>query len=716
MNTPNNRPEAPDSIRSGWLRAFVSRLEKSSPADLIRRHRTLFFNLVFGGLSILTTTFAFLIRFDLAGLDVHGYCWHPFWWPLAAATASMRLLSLRAFGRHRASWRYASLDDVRPMLWSVMIGSTTAALAWLTLEIGPVPVTVMALDALLYLLGSLVVRFAYRLLPRMHGEPFPRRRALIVGAGAAGNLTIEAMFSAGLRGYRPVALVDDDPLKRGLTIHGVEVKGPIADVGKVARRSKAEAIVLAVPSASTAQVYRIAKACRDTGLPLKTIPDFGLILENGNSPAAVRDFDLDVLLNRRPMREDVPRVNEMLAGRTVLVTGAAGSIGSELCRQIGESDAKALICLDKDENGLFRIEQELRRTARVAELEFFLGDIKNRGRIDHLFVRRKPEIVFHAAAYKHVPVLQHHPVEAVLNNIGGTQNLAETARRHGAHRFVMISTDKAVRPTSVMGASKQVAEKIILRNAIEKGRTVFTTIRFGNVLGSNGSVVELFRGQIRRGGPVTVTHPDIERYFMTIPEAVRLVLAAAAIGEGKEVFVLDMGDPVRIDDLARQMITLSGLTPDIDVPVVYSGLRPGEKLYEELWADGEMPHPTGTPGILVAAEREAPDMGWIARVDGILAAAENEDLEGVWSALLKLVDEFQGRRGAEAALPPDAKTSGRRAPARKAAAATVGAAGMDVGAARAAASLDPGMVCASCAFPEGGCRLSRAAGIAPEVR
>jgi FlaA1/EpsC-like NDP-sugar epimerase len=368
----------------------------------------------------------------------------------------------------------------------------------------------------------------------------------------------------------------------------------------------------------------------------------------------VEDFSTADLLRRRPVAGDPQVLVNLLAGKRVLVTGAAGSIGSELCRQIATNDAAQLVCLDKDENGLFRIERELRDLTTSTALEFLLGDIRDANRLERFFVRYRPQIVFHAAAYKHVPILQFHPQEAVLNNILGTRQLADAALRHGCERFVMISTDKAVNPTNVMGASKQVAEKVVLARDVERtADTRFSIIRFGNVLGSAGSVVEIFNKQIAAGGPVTVTHPDIERFFMTIPEAAQLVLFAAAMGEGGDVFILDMGDAVKISELARHMIRLSGLTPDVDVTLKFTGLRPGEKLFEELWADGEEPGPTTNPAILVARRQPVDPLAVETGAERLIAAARADDAEAIWKELLLLVPDFRGRTGLDAQRTPD---------------------------------------------------------------
>ncbi|MDD5718865.1 MAG: nucleoside-diphosphate sugar epimerase/dehydratase [Candidatus Krumholzibacteria bacterium] len=628
---------------------------------LVRRHRLLFFVLFFGSIAALSVAISFWIRFEVSWL-VKVPNWSNWLRSMLLVAVPVRLIVFYAFGLHRVSWRFAGLRDVPPLVYATLVGSAFDAAILLWAYQGAFPRSVLIIDTVICLTLATVGRYAYRILDHVSRQvsPGPRVRVVIVGAGRACNLVLEAMNSPRLNTYKPVAIMDDDRLKQGITIHGVTVYTPIDSISEVARKHGAEAIILAVPSAATAQLYRIVKLCRETGLPLKTTPDIWQILQSSEAVTRIQDFSLDDLLNRRVVRSDVPEIHRLLAGRTVLVTGAAGSIGSELCRQVLDQRAARLICLDKDENGLFRLEQELRRNHPGADCCLFLGDIKDSVRLRELFAERRPQIVFHAAAYKHVPILQFHPVEAVRNNVGGTLNVARLAQEHGVERFVMISTDKAVRPTSVMGATKQVAEKVIRELGVAQPRgTRFLTIRFGNVLGSAGSVVELFLKQIRQGGPVTVTDPRIERFFMTIAEAVHLVLFAASMGEGDEIFILDMGEPVKIDHLARQMIQLAGLVPEVDVPIAYTGLRPGEKLYEELWTDEEQPEPTVNPGIRVARRRSGMTAaaGIASDLELLLQAADRNDTQDCWRHLLRLVPDFAGRTGHDAEIPPEAPAS-----------------------------------------------------------
>lgn len=620
----------------------------------LRTHRHAFFNVLCFCACTFSLYLSFLVRFEFSQVGPEGKAWLGWFLGSAPLVFFVRTGIFMALGLQRVTWRYAGTRDAVRLWFAVLAGSAILAPTLSFLYHGFFPRSIFLLEGIIIYLVMGAARFSLRIaMDLKHG--FLRKsgvRAIVIGAGAAGNLVIRAMLTDRVVDYTPVAILDDDPLKQGTTLQGIPVAGTIDDIDSVARQFRAEAIVLALPTASTGEFYRAIRKCKDTGLPLKTTPDMAQILKNSDVVTRVTHFRLEDLLDRRPIRSDVPEIQQFLYGRRVLVTGAAGSIGSELCRQIAEQSACRLICLDKDENGLFRLEHELRTISGSTELTFFLGDIKDRDRMDFLFGAEQPEVVFHAAAYKHVPILQHHPTEAVLNNVGGTRNMAELADLHGVGNFVLISTDKAVNPTSVMGATKRVAERMV-RQCNQRSSTTFNIIRFGNVLGSAGSVVELFRNQIRRGEPVTVTHPDIERYFMTIPEAVNLVMFSATMGQGGETFILDMGKPVKIAQLARQIICLSGLIPDVDVPIKFTGLRPGEKLYEELWTPEEIPEPTVHPGIFLSPGRESLGMDMVDEMECLIRAAEARRMDIFWKSLLKLVPTFQGRTNGEAHLPPE---------------------------------------------------------------
>lgn len=621
---------------------------------MIRRRRLLLCMVFCGGIAAASFYFSFLVRFELSPYDESPVAWRYWFAETLGLVVGIRLILFSLFRLHRVTWRYVGVHDIIPVFLSIVISSAILVPLVLFQWDNFFPRSVLAIDAGLCFLLLGGMRFSYRVLDEflVSKGAEKQEKVIVVGAGSAGNLTVRAMLTRGLTEYRPVAILDDDPLKIGSTIQGLPVYGPISNIDQVVRKTNAQAIVLALPTATSSEFYKVVRTCKATGLPLKTTPDLKQILRSSNVVTRVSDFRLEDLLHRRPMRTDVPEIQQFLFERNVLVTGAAGSIGSELCRQIAEQGTEHLTCVDKDENGLFRLEHELRMICGETNLTFFLADIKNMDRMEELFSAQRPEVVFHAAAYKHVPILQHHPTEAVRNNVGGTRNITELANQHGVSHFVFISTDKAVNPTSVMGATKRIAERVV-RSCNQRSATKFSIIRFGNVLGSAGSVVELFLKQIRNGQPVTVTHPDIERFFMTIPEAVNLVLYSATMGQGGDTFILDMGKPVKIAQLARQMIRLSGLTPEIDVPIVYTGLRPGEKLYEELWTDQEKPDQTSHPGILIAPGEDALNEELRSEVGRLLEAADGNDRDAVWSCLLALVPTFQGLTNGEAVLPPD---------------------------------------------------------------
>ena len=531
-------------------------------------------------------------------------------------------VGLAAFGIQRGLWRYVGLHDLGRLLWASVVSSAVfygvvhGLLGWVSY-----PRSVIILTGVLsglFLAGiRLVVRWFREWL---HVLSPTARRVLVVGAGNAGELLIRDMLSSADSHYRPVGLVDDDPIKRKMKIHGVPVVGTIADIPGLARGLVAHEIIVAIPSASTALKQRILAASEGCKVPIKTLPSVKQLLANPEALRQVRPMSLEDLLQREPIQMDRQELHPLLEGKRVLVTGAGGSIGSELCRQIARYHPATLILFERYENGLFALDLELR--AQYPEITVIpaIGDVTVLERVAEVLQQTDPELVFHAAAHKHVPLMELNPKEAVRNNVLGTKTVAEASLASGVDRFVLISTDKAVNPTSVMGATKRVAEDL-LQSLSHRGRTKFTVVRFGNVLGSNGSVVPLFADQIRKGGPVTVTHPEIKRFFMTIPEAVQLVLQASLLGQGGEVFVLDMGEQVKVVDLARNMIVLSGLVPDQDIQIVYSGLRPGEKLYEELFEETEQVEPTAHAKIRRAISASAIQSDRLDRAIAHLEAA-----------------------------------------------------------------------------------------------
>ncbi|RMH41133.1 MAG: polysaccharide biosynthesis protein, partial [Deltaproteobacteria bacterium] len=416
----------------------------------------------------------------------------------------------------------------------------------------------------------------------------------------------------------------------------------------VVERMRIDEIIAATPSATGEQMRVITRHCREAGVPFKVLPATWEVLEGRASLGLAREVDINDLLRRPRVQLDLDAIGEFLTARRVLVTGAAGSIGAEICSQVLRFKPARLVCLDHAENGLFFLERNLARLGIAADISYCLADVTEGAHLDAIFRRERPDVVFHAAAHKHVPMLEANPVEGARNNVLGTETVATLAGRHGAAAFVMISTDKAVNPTSVMGATKRIAERLVQCLPFD---TRYTTVRFGNVLGSAGSVVPILKDQIAAGGPVTITHPDMRRYFMTIPEAVELVLQAAAMGDGNEIFVLDMGEPVKIVDLANDLIRLSGLEPGRDIDIVFTGVRPGEKLLEELYLDAEAHRPTSHPKILVARHVPLDEAAFRRALDDLKQAIAAHDAGAVRRIIPRLVPEFQGDRAAGNVVP-----------------------------------------------------------------
>ena len=497
----------------------------------------------------------------------------------------------------KGMWRFSGFGEIQRLTIACGIAGMVTAVGVLMAQLAQVPRAVLALHPVITLMGLAMVRIGYRMLyehmrGRISGSMHETRRALVMGAGDAAKLLI-----AGIQhhGWVVVGLLDDDPRKHGARIGNVPVLGPLDSAARWAEVHGITHVIVAMPSAAPERRRRALDLAAATGLPVVTVPT-AAELHDGQAVAQVREIEPEDLLGRAPVQLDEGGISECLSGKVVLITGAGGSIGSELCRQVARYGPRRLVLYELSEFALYRIEQELTEAFPHIPLVRLVGDVRDPEHLRVTFAQARPQVVFHAAAYKHVPLMEDdNAFAAVRNNTLGTWRAASAAAAAGAERFVLISTDKAVNPTNVMGATKRAAEMVISQLAAQVaaagGRTRFMAVRFGNVLGSSGSVIPKFKAQIARGGPVTVTHPDITRFFMTIPEAARLVVQAAAIGEGGQVFVLDMGEPVRIVDLARDLIRLSGHTL-AEIPIAFSGLRPGEKLYEELLADADATLPT----------------------------------------------------------------------------------------------------------------------------
>ena len=435
---------------------------------------------------------------------------------------------------------------------------------------------------------ELGIRLSYRVVISLFGNHSKKaaKRIMIVGAGTSGSVILKEMTTSSLVNGCVVCFVDDDKNKAGKFLNGVPVAGNRNDIPRLAEEYKIDEIYIAIPSASAKERKAIIEICRETGCQVKILPGIYQLINGEVSIAKLRNVEIEDLLGRDPIRVNLDEIMGYVSGKVILVTGGGGSIGSELCRQVASHNPKQLIIFDIYENNAYDIQLELKEKYPDLDLVVLIGSVRNTHRIETVFEKYRPDIVYHAAAHKHVPLMEDSPNEAIKNNVFGTYKTAKAADKYGTSRFVLISTDKAVNPTNIMGASKRMCEMVVqMMNA--RSKTDFVAVRFGNVLGSNGSVIPLFKKQIEQGGPVTVTHPDIIRYFMTIPEAVSLVLQAGAYAKGGEIFVLDMGEPMKILDLAKNLIRLSGYEPDVDIPIIFTGLRPGEKLYEELLMDEE---------------------------------------------------------------------------------------------------------------------------------
>ena len=503
-------------------------------------------------------------------------------------------------GLYRGVWRFASLPDLERILKAVLAGTLLSLLALFVINrLEGVPRSVPVLFALLQLLLLGGPRVAYRWLKDHRLDLRAGKRVLIVGAGRAGEMLVRDLLRDRSHAFIPEGFVDDTPRRVGSEVQGVPVIGTTDRIPELVQERAVELILLAIPSATSQQMQVIVELCEEAAVPFRTVPPLASLMAGQVSIQELRPVAIEDLLGRESVTLDWDGIRTGLAGRRILVTGAGGSIGSELCRQIARIGPAELVLFDNCEYNLYRIDAELRRQFDGLALGTHLGDVTDPLAVASVFRERKPEVVFHAAAYKHVPLLEEQVREAVRNNVIGTQRVAEAAVAHGTGRFVLISTDKAVNPNNVMGATKRIGE-LYCQSLASASTTSFAAVRFGNVLGSAGSVVPLFREQIAAGGPVTVTDPEIERFFMTIPEACQLILQSAVFGAGGEVFVLDMGDPVKIRYLAEQMIRLSGKRPEVDIPIRYVGLRPGEKLYEELFYAAEDLHATPHPKIRVA--------------------------------------------------------------------------------------------------------------------
>jgi FlaA1/EpsC-like NDP-sugar epimerase len=602
-------------------------------------------------LTALSPILAFALRLDIPLF----WSYLPICIPFVLLAIAVKLPIYYFFGLYRRYWRYASVRDMLIIFGATLVSSALLSLLVLVffLPLGwfdRFPRSVLIIDWLLSLLFVGGTRFSVRFLGELgtrrannkHDQASGRpRRVLIMGAGDTAAMVLREMQANPGLGFVPVGLLDDNRAKIGMTIHGVPVGGTREDIPRLAREQQIDEVLIAMPSASGQAIRDVVTICREADVAYKTMPGLDELISGQVSVKQVREVRIEDLLRRAPVKIDGRNAEQLVAGSVVLVTGAGGSIGSELCRQIAQYQPQELLLLGHGENSIHQIALELRERFPHLAARPLIADVRDRSRLLDILERYQPQVVFHAAAHKHVPLMEANVAEAVSNNVFGTLSLLQAAEGNGVARFVLVSTDKAVNPINIMGASKRVAELIVQDSARRTGRA-YVVVRFGNVLGSRGSVVPLFQRQIAAGGPVTVTHPQMQRYFMTIPEAVQLIIQAATIGRGGEILVLDMGEPVRIVDLAADLIRLCGLEPGCDIGIAFTSPHPGEKLKEELFAQGEEPHPTQHPKILVARGNNTCDSETLARhLEELRVLAGERETLRILAKIQQIVPEYR---------------------------------------------------------------------------
>ncbi|MFM8984661.1 MAG: polysaccharide biosynthesis protein [Planctomycetia bacterium] len=617
----------------------------AAPSLPFRRlhRRALTLLVVHAAIFVLTYFLAYLVRNDFSFAD-----WLPVFLATVGGVVAVKLVVFYMLGHLHTSWSRVAFGDLTNLLWA----ATLATLVLVAIDSFVISTNLLSLPRvrrsviLLDWAGTVMAIGGIRTLYRSYVEELrpwfsrrPARVALIVGANRAGELIARNLTAASQNPYVIAGFLDDDPNLKNARVAGLEVLGTVDQAGLQVGRRRVDDVIVQSGTLTGKRFRRLLAECTAAGATVKVLPAIDELLDGQKDPSHVRLRSVEIkdLLRREPVRLDDSAIRALIEGRTVMVTGAGGSIGSEICRQVLRYAPRRLLLVERGENALFTIEQELMRLESRPPFEPLVADVTDGKRMEQIFATFQPEVVFHAAAHKHVPMMEWNPAEAIKNNILGTRQMAVLADRHGVREFVSISTDKAVNPTSVMGCSKLLAERFVQAMSHES-RTKFIVVRFGNVLASNGSVVPTFQEQIRHGGPITVTHPGIERYFMTIPEASQLVLQAASQGAGGEIFVLDMGESVKIVDLARDLIALSGLDQD-DIEIVFTGLRPGEKLYEELYFEGEQRVATRHPKVFCAMHRPA-DLAAVEAVLEELGAVVDESPEAVRARLRDLVPEY----------------------------------------------------------------------------
>jgi len=567
-----------------------------------------------------------------------------FWW-LIPLTFAFRIGIFRNYGLYHWAWQYISMHEVLSLIKAVLLSSMLIAMSMLVFGATSFPFSILVIDALFCFAFIGGVRFSIRFWKESKSSVSLAGRAkkvLIVGAGDAGEMILREMIKKPARStYDPIGFIDDNRLKIGTFIHNLPVLGNCESIPEMVLAHGIEKIIIAIPSANREEIRRIVGFCEQSNVDFKIVPGLFDLLDRTVHVNQIRDVEIEDLLGRAPVKLNLNEISSYLSNANILITGAGGSIGAELCRQIATFNPAQLILVGKGENSIFDIELELKNKFPYLSLALVIADIRNHDRMKNIFQAYKPAVVFHAAAHKHVSLMERNPDEAVLNNVLGTKNIVDLADSFQVRNFVMISTDKAVNPSSIMGATKRIAEMIVQSKATISKNTKFVSVRFGNVLGSRGSVVPLFKKQIAAGGPVTVTHPDARRYFMTIPEAVQLVIQAGAMGNGGEIFILNMGEPVKIVDLANDLIRLSGLEAGKDIKIKFIGLKPGEKLFEEILTAEEGAQTTKHEKIFIAPPSRIAVGKLGEDIEGLASLASAGDCAGVKMKIREIVPTFK---------------------------------------------------------------------------
>ena len=594
---------------------------------------------------------ALLVRFDFHIMNVPSEYLDEVWRtiPYMAIVTLVIFWFLRLYS---SLWSYAGALEMMYVVSACVLDAITNAALILVRNWGdmfPVPRSFYVLYGIFLFILVMGCRYSYRglrVLRNMHRAGVYRRNVLVIGAGDAGNQIIKEISNSRYVRKKVVGVIDDDRNKIGNYIHGAKVVGDRNDILAKVQELHVHEIIIAMPSANQKQIKEILDICKDTGCTLKRLPGIYQLVNGDVSVSKLKDVDANDLLGRDPVCVDLQSIMDYVSGKVIMVTGGGGSIGSELCRQIAAHKPKLLIIVDIYENTTYDVQNELKVKFPELNLVVLIASVRNTNRMNWIFEHYKPEIIYHAAAHKHVPLMEDSPNEAIKNNVLGTWKIVQAADRYGVKKFVMISSDKAVNPTNIMGASKRICEMII-QTYNRRSKTDFVAVRFGNVLGSNGSVIPLFQKQIERGGPVTVTHPDIVRYFMTIPEAVSLVLQAGAYAKGGEIFVLDMGEPIKILDLAKNLILLSGHKPDEDIHIVFTGLRPGEKLYEEMLMDEEGLQDTANKLIHIGKPIELDEAKFMQQLEELKEYVVTEP-DDIRERVMEIVPTYHPEQGGDA--------------------------------------------------------------------